>query len=77
MQPIASKRKVHGQQEVYPSLSGREGSSSNGMSPGFRKGTLGGVFQLGNKEALPARTFDEAREDEIIGLIEEHQRMGL
>lgn len=28
----------------------------------------------GNKEALPARTFDESREDEIIRLIEAHQR---
>lgn len=35
---------------------------------------LGNGLHLGNKEALPARTFDEAREDEIIALIEQHQR---
>ena len=35
---------------------------------------LSNGFQLGNKEALPARTFDETREEEIIALIELHQR---
>lgn len=26
------------------------------------------------KETMPARTFDESREDEIIGMIEQHQK---
>jgi hypothetical protein len=29
------------------------------------------------KETMPARTFDESREDEIIAMIEEHQRQRL
>ena len=41
----------------------------------MRKGFVGsGLVGGNNKEALPARTFDANREDEIIALIEDHQR---
>ena len=44
-------------------------------SPGLRKGFIGsGLVGGNNKEALPARTFDANREDEIIALIEDHQK---
>jgi len=43
-----------------------------GISPTVRRGN-----GREGKETLPARTFDESREDEIIELIEQHQRRRL
>ena len=44
-----------------------EQSYSVGVSPTVRRGN-----GREGKETLPARTFDESREDEIIELIEQH-----
>jgi hypothetical protein len=41
-------------------------------SPSGKKPSDNMMSSSGNKEALPARTFDESREDEIIRLIEAH-----
>ena len=49
-----------------------EQSYSVGVSPTVRRGN-----GREGKETLPARTFDESREDEIIELIEQHQRRRL
>ena len=49
-----------------------EQSYSMGISPTVRRGN-----GREGKETLPARTFDESREDEIIELIEQHQRRRL
>jgi len=72
--PLASKRRIA---ELSVASSAKLGSAVVDESPGLRnKPALLGSGLVGgnNKEALPARTFDENREDEIIALIEGHQR---
>lgn len=72
--PISAKRRAPEVRDAAYPEPVKTGSVAE-ETPGLRKGFMGsGLVGGNNKEALPARTFDANREDEIIALIEDHQK---